>query len=217
MGELDSPIVDPAQAALADSTATAGDLTARHFVLQEGRPDNVTDVDLVAMDPHLRGLLFTDGTVTRTLEVGALSPVEVSVERQREVAVDEQVASYLDVPVDSEAIERRVTIGLQSSPTPVIWAESHIIAARLPDGFLNVLGGCRDGIGESLQQVKLESWREMLWFGIDVAPTWGPGQEPPAEAVLRRLYRVIAQGRPAMLISECFAVERSGDAYRLAY
>jgi chorismate-pyruvate lyase len=217
MGELNSPMADPTQAALADSAATARGLAARHFTLQGERPSHVADPDLVAMDPYLRGLLFTDGTVTRTLEVGALSPVAVRVEGQREVTVDADVAGYLEVQCGSPAIERRVTIGLESSASPLVWAESRILSERLPDGFFDVLGDCRDGIGESLQQVKLESWREMLWFGIDTVPDWGERSQAGAETVLRRLYRVIAGARPAILISECFAVERSGRAYRLAY
>jgi len=216
MGELHSPAPDLVQAEPADVLATARGLAARHFVLQGKRPGHVADPDLVAMDPYLRGLLFTDGTVTRTLEVGALSPVAVTVEWQREVAIDSEVAGYLEAPESSPAIERRVTIGLESSPSPLVWAESRILPERLPDGFFDVLGSCRDGIGESLQQVRLESWREMLWFGIDAAPDWGERGEAEAETVLRRLYRVIAEARPAILISECFAVERSGRAYRLA-
>jgi chorismate-pyruvate lyase len=216
MGELDSPTASPAQAVSDESLATARALAARHFVLQDNRPGHVIDPDLVAMDPHLRALLFTDGTVTRTLEVSALSPVAVTVERQQEVAVGTEVAGHLEVPGGSPAIERRVTISLESSAAPAIWAESHIVAERLPAGFLGVLEGCRDGIGESLQQVKLESWREMLWFGIDATPTWGDGSRIEVEIALHRLYRVIAKARPAMLISECFAVERTGRAYRLA-
>ena len=216
MGQLDSPTARPARAVSADSLATARALAARHFVLQDNRPGHVIDPYLVAMDPHLRGLLFTDGTVTRTLEVGALAPVAVTVESQRQVALGAEVGAHLDVPSGSPAIERRVKIGLESSTEPAIWAESHIVAERLPEGFLGVLDGCRDGIGESLQQVKLESWREMLWFGIEATPVWGDGSRIGVEIALRRLYRVIANARPAMLISECFAVERSGSAYRLA-
>jgi chorismate-pyruvate lyase len=218
MRELDSLPADSARAQFADSLAMARELAARHFVLQGERPAHVADPDLVAMDPYLRGLLFTDGTVTRTLEVGALSPVAVTVEGQREVALDDEVAGHLEVPGGSTAIERRVTIGLESSPSPLVWAESRILPERLPAGFFEVLGDSRDGIGESLQQVKLESWREMLWFGIDTAPDWGEQSKGQAgdEAVLHRLYRVIAEAKPAILISERFAVERSGRAYRLA-
>lgn len=216
MRELDSPAADSARAQFADSLAMTKGLAARHFVLQGERPAHVADPDLVAMDPFLRGLLFTDGTVTRTLEVGALSPVVVSVEGQREVALDDDVARLLEVPGGSAAIERRVAIGLESCPSPLVWAESRILTERLPAGFFEVLGDCRDGIGESLQQVKLESWREMLWFGIDTAPDWGKQSQAGAEVVLRRLYRVITGAKPAILISECFAVERSGRAYRLA-
>jgi chorismate-pyruvate lyase len=122
---------------------------------------------------------------------------------------------HLYVPAGTESVRRRVIIGTNASTMPVIWAESHIIPGRLPEEFLKVLDHAPDGIGESLQQVKLESWRELLWFGLDSPPCWS-GLLPQAEpTVLKRLYRVITQGRPALLIAENFAIQRQADVYRL--
>lgn len=193
----------------------AYDLTRRHFVLQEKRPPHLGDVELVAMDPALRNLLFTDGTVTRTLEVHALSPVSVDVVAQSPAFASGNVASCLEVPDGIESIQRRVIIGTHGSLLPVIWAESYIVPSRLPAGFLGLLEDTPDGIGESLQRVKLESWREMLWFGLDSAPSWSeliPESEP---TILTRLYRVITQGRPALLIQESFAITHQAGTYRL--
>lgn len=201
------------------STLPAGtttcDLTRRHFVLQERRPSHLDDIELVEMDPTLRNLLFTDGTVTRTLEVQALSQVSVDVVAQSPAFASGSVASCLEVPDGMESIQRRVIIGTHGSPLPAIWAESYIVPSRLPTGFLGLLEDTPDGIGESLQRVKLESWREMLWFGLDSAPSWSeliPESEP---TILTRLYRVIIQGRPALLIQESFAIAHRAGAYRL--
>ncbi|HXS48453.1 MAG TPA: chorismate pyruvate-lyase family protein, partial [Solirubrobacterales bacterium] len=117
------------------------------------------------------------------------------------------------VPTGVESVRRRVVIGAGPA-MPVMWAESHIIPSRLPSGFLDVLGSAADGIGESLQQVQLESWRDMLWFGLDTLPEWSCVDRAESTA-LTRLYRVITDGRPALLISESFAVERRTGAYRL--
>lgn len=194
--------------------AIARGLTKRHFAMQSERPGFLADIDLLSMDPLLRGLLFTDGTVTRTLEVQGLAPVTVEVVSQERAPARGRTASNLNVPGGADSIRRRVTIGVGSPSVPTIWAQSHIVPARLPDGFLGVLGDSPDGIGESLQQVQLESWRELLWFGLDTPPAWAETAKPRAE-LLRRDYRVIADGRPAMLISESFAIERRSGVYRL--
>lgn len=190
-------------------------LTKRHFVMQEQRPGHLGDVDLVAMDPALRNLLFTDGTVTRTLEVHTLARVFVEVVSQSRAPAPVEVLSHLKMPSGLESVQRRVIIGTDASTIPVIWAESHIAPSRLPPGFLGVLDDAPDGIGQSLQQVKLESWRELLWFGLDTAPAWSGLATATETTVLKRLYRVITNGRPALLISESFAVECCEGSYRL--
>ena len=68
---------------------------------------------------------------------------------------------------------------------------------------------------ESLQQLMLESARELLWFGIGEPPEWA--DDAPTPHALTRLYRVTTHGEPALLISESFAVERRAGAFRLAW
>jgi chorismate-pyruvate lyase len=189
-------------------------LTRRHFVLQDERPSHLREVDLTELDPGLRCLLFTDGTVTRTLEVQALSRVSVEVVAQVEARTSDRHAYCLEVPSGMQALRRRVVIGTGPSAS-VMWAESHIVPSRLPTGFLDVLGRAPEGIGESLQQVQLESWRDMLWFGLDTLPEWSGVEREPEATALTRLYRVITEGRPALLISESFAVERRAGKYHL--
>lgn len=189
-------------------------LTRRHFVLQDDRPSHLREIDLAELDPTLRCLLFTDGTVTRTLEVQALSRVSVDVVAQVKAPALEHQAQCLEVPSGMEALRRRVVIGAGLG-VPVMWAESHIIPSRLPAGFIDVLGKAPDGIGESLQQVQLESWRDMLWFGLDTLPEWSGIDRQPAPTALTRLYRVITERRPALLISESFAIQRRAGTYHL--
>jgi chorismate-pyruvate lyase len=190
-------------------------LAHRHFVLQGNRPTHLREINLAELEPFLRGLLFTDGTVTRALEVQALSPVSVEVTDQIDIAVSGQIAAHLEVPGGTESVRRRVLIGTGEPMAPAIWAESHIVPGRLPGGFLNVLRGAPDGIGESLQRVELESWREMLWFGIDSHPAWSGVDSDVSSPVITRLYRVITGGLPALLISESFSVTLRDDTYCL--
>lgn len=191
-------------------------IAERYFALQGQRPENLGDVELFSMDPALRNLLFTDGTVTRTLEAHALSRVSVDVASQSTCPIPEPIASHLEAPEETESVRRRVTIGFDVSPMPVLWAESHILPERLPAGFIDLLDHTPDGIGESLQQIKLEGWREMLWFGLSSPPHWDSIAPYAAPIFLTRLYRVITQSLPALLISESFAVEQRAGCYHLA-
>lgn len=194
---------------------TAHALSRRHFVLQDQLPSHVAEISPTALDPYLRGLLFTDGTVTRTLEVRTLSHAYVKVIGQTRVHAEGDVARHLRAPEQTEVIRRRVEIGTEGSAEPVIWAESHILPSRLPEGFLDVLDDARDGIGESLQRVALESWRDMLWFGLAAPPKWCLVMQPAPSPAITRLYRVVTHGQPAMLISESFAVEHHNGTYSL--
>lgn len=194
---------------------TAHALSRRHFVLQDQLPAHVVEISPIALDPYLRGLLFTDGTVTRTLEVRTLAQAQVSVIDQTSASAQDEVARNLEVADGTEVVRRRVAIGTGGSDEPAIWAESHILPSRLPPGFLGVLDGARDGIGESLQQVALESWRDMLWFGLSEPPEWCLAIQPAPSPTITRLYRVVTRGEPALLISESFAVEHHNGIYSL--
>lgn len=185
--------------------------------MHDRRPGHVAAINPAEMDPFLRGLLFTDGTVTRNLEVKMLSPISVTVVSQADSTASEEVASHLEVEDGAESVLRRVMIGRAGSTNPVIWAESHILPSRLPSGFLGILDGAREGIGESLQRVELESWRDMLWFGLDAPPQWSFVASRVPAPVITRLYRVITAGKPALLISESFAVEDRAGTYSLKW
>jgi chorismate-pyruvate lyase len=187
----------------------------RHFVLQDERPDHLGDVALTEMDASLRCLLFTDGTVTRALEAQTLSRVSVDVVDQHRGRADDDTARLLETAAGAETLFRRVVISAGMRATPLIWAESHLLPERLPTDFLAVLEGAPDGIGESLQQVKLESWRDMLWFGLDALPSWD-GVAPCASPAITRSYRVVTGRLPALLITESFAVEERGGTYYLS-
>lgn len=183
--------------------------------MQEERPEHLGDVALTEMDASLRCLLFTDGTVTRALEAQTLSRVSVEVVDQHRARADAPTAQRLEAEAGSETLFRRVVISGGMGATPAIWAESHLLPERLPPDFLAVLEGAPDGIGESLQQVKLESWRDMLWFGLGGLPSWG-GVTSSTSPAITRSYRVVTGRLPALLITESFAVEDRDGTYHLS-
>jgi chorismate-pyruvate lyase len=196
--------------------STSESFVERHFVMQEERPDGLREVEIEALDPFLRSLLFTDGTVTRALWAQTLAPVSVERIGQSPATMPARVAECLEIAADEESIKRQVAISVGAPPTPVLWAESFMIPDRLPPGFLGLLESAPDGIGQSLQRVNLESSRELLWFGLDTVPGWAPAASEATDCTLQRLYRIVSGGIPAILIAEHFAVERRADVYCLA-
>ena len=187
-------------------------LLESHFRCQRGEGSDFVHVS--ELDAFLRGLLFTDGTVTRALEVHMLDQVTVEVLDQTRDTLPARAAAHLEATPGAECLRRRVTMTASAAPLGV-WAESFILPDRLPPGFLAVLGGAPQGIGESIQGVRLESARDLLSFRLDHPPGWAVGCAP-ATTVLTRLYRVITSGTPALLIAEMFAVEhRDGQWHML--
>jgi chorismate-pyruvate lyase len=190
----------------------AGHLADRHFTMQHTNTAELPNLDVVALDPLLRGLLFTDGTVTRALEAQTLCRVAVDVVEQSRTTLPPHAAGYLDASSTEECLRRRVAMSITGS-TPAVWAESHILPERLPTGFLGLLDNAPHGIGGSIEQVRLESRRELLWFRLGAPPCWASVIPSSAHAVVR-LYRIITNDLPALLICEAFAVEEQRGVYR---
>jgi chorismate-pyruvate lyase len=189
-------------------------LAERHFTHMRSEAIDLARVEVDALDGFLRGLLFTDGTVTRALEVETLEPVAVEVVEQSASTLPAEAAGYLDSSDGAGCVRRRVRIATARC-TEAVWAESYILPDRLPAGFRGSLEGAAHGIGGSIQQLMLESRRELLWFGLGAAPAWAAAELSATPAIVRQ-YRIVTGARPALLIAESFAVEIRDGRYHLA-
>ncbi|HEY4915540.1 MAG TPA: chorismate pyruvate-lyase family protein [Solirubrobacteraceae bacterium] len=184
-----------------------------HFIAQHEAED-LSGVQIPQLDSFLRGLLFTDGTVTRALEAHTLCEVAVEPVEQEPGPAPARIARYLELDGGEDCLRRRVVMRIGGSRLASVWAESYVLEQRLPQEFLPRLGGDTQGIGSSFQQLKLESRRDLLWFGLGAPPLWAP-EGAPATTTLTRAYRVMTRGRPALLICESFAVELGSSQYHL--
>jgi chorismate-pyruvate lyase len=187
-------------------------LAGSHFTMQHAGAAELSSPTVMALDPLLRNLLFTDGTVTRALEAQTLCRVKVEVAEQSQTPLPIHATPYLEVSEGVECLRRRVTMSTGSS-TPIVWAESHILTERLPTGFVELIDRTPNGIGGSIERAGLESRRELLWFRLGVTPHWASVDSSSASALIR-LYRIITKGRPALLICEAFAIEGESGVYR---
>lgn len=186
-----------------------------HFTAQHEAVEDLRNVQITQLAPFLRGLLFTDGTVSRALEAQMLARVAVETVAQDPGFAPARIARHLMVTPTDECIRRRIVMRVGATAEVSVWAESYIVPSRLPPEFLTQLGGNSQGIGGSLQQLKLESRRELLWFGLGQPPTWAEADEPTDITTLTRVYRMVTDCLPALVICEAFAVELRAGLYHL--
>jgi len=201
-------------AAEVGSTAVADELVGLHFATQHLEPAGLDPFAVDELEPFLRGLLFSDGMVTRALSVRLLDHVVVDVVDQCETGLPADAARYLDADAGTTSLRRRVTMSVGGRPLGIC-AESHLLPGRLPQAFTTALDGAPQGVGRSMEQLSLESRRELLWFRLGAPSRWCEGDTAEG-TVLERLYRIVTTGRPALLIGETFAVEQCAGRYRLA-
>jgi chorismate-pyruvate lyase len=145
-----------------------------------------------------------DGTVTKFIEAYTLEPVEIVrlAQETRRLAAEH---AWLETAAGIEVAVRQVLLQGRYSHTFHAYAASLVVLERLPEAvrrFLDVEG---QGLGRILNDQSMETRREILWYGRETA------KELPEEVRRRadgefvsRSYRIIAGGRPLMLIHEKF-------------
>ncbi len=180
------------------------DPAARLFSAQDQRPESLTTVSPGDLTPLQRALLVIDGTVTTFLEAYALEPVSVLPLAQS--ATHLAVADpWLEAGAGTPVLSRSVLLTGGRTRTVFAYAESLICTERLPAPMLDGLLRGGMSLGQMLLQPGFDSRREGLWYGRE-----SPAGLPPAVLAvtgpdfLTRTYRVSAQSRPLMLITERF-------------
>jgi chorismate-pyruvate lyase len=176
------------------------------YAAQSERPPELEDIDPKDLTPYERGCLMIDGTVTRYLEAQMLEPVAV-VECGQTVERLRRDHRWLDLPKGSRVIARRVLLTGKKTGRVHASAATLLIEDRLQE----VMGGgaideiMSQGIGRMLLKGRIEQFRELLWYGKE-PPLDLPGEMRTlaSEYALTRTYRIIANRRPLMMITEWF-------------
>jgi chorismate-pyruvate lyase len=175
---------------------------------QFARPAHLSDVNVRTLTPFHRALLTLDGTVTKFLEAFTFEPVQVRVLAQ-DVHALSRAEPWLEAPAGTAVLTREVLLESEGSSTLQALAVSIIVIERAPAGFPRGLDAASKGLGQALANSAMETRREILWFGrerVERLPAEHRGLIG-ARALLSRTYRVIADGRPLMLINERFPLE----------
>ena len=183
------------------------------FVAQNAKPENVKEISLARLTAFQRGLLVTDGTVTRFIEAYTLTPVEVVLLQQTQQTLSTEHA-WLQLPAGEEIISRQVVLQThsQDKSSPIIhtYATSLIVPQRLPKSLLDGLTTDKHGLGGLLRRSGLETRHELLWCGIETLtdlPLTVAHLE--GETFISRAYRVFADQEPLMLINEKFPSKKT--------
>ena len=174
-----------------------------------GGPATATAVtDLSGLSPLLRALLVTDGTVTKLLEAYLWEPICVERLSQCQVSTEHPIPA-LGLPAGHPVLQRRVVLRGGESHRALVFADSVIATRSLADDLQEDLLQGRLGIGELLRERRLETYRELVDVQRSSAGEYAGALElDPQAPVLIRRYRIFADRRPAILITEVFPEQR---------
>ncbi|MBI3805736.1 MAG: DUF98 domain-containing protein [Nitrospirae bacterium] len=177
-----------------------------------------------SVDPLLRLLLTSDGTLIQHLESLLLGPIGITVEAQREVSIDTEPAASMGVPAGEKGIERTVwltsrapskasasgaEIGESVSPGKgerKIFAVSLFPLSKLkPDLSQEILLGLKP-IGRILEMQRLPTRRDQLEISQLALPEVAEGFGLPRNELLwARRYRLNISDQVLGVLSEVFS------------
>ena len=183
------------------------------FIAQSNRPAVLKDINLNRLSPFHRALLVADGTVTRFIEGYQLTPVEVVLLYQARRKLH-NIHNWLEMPASGNIIAREVVLQTPSTenqnPKIHAYAVSQIVYERLPKSVVEELDAGINGLGALLHHSQLETRRDLLWWGVERV-TGLPSSIAYFEGTpfLSRTYRIVADRKPLMLITEKFPLENS--------
>ena len=178
------------------------------FIAQNEKPATLKEINFARLTPFQRGLVVTDGTVTRFIEAYTLATVEVvRLQQKKQTLLTEN--RWLQLPAGEEVISRQVILQthqeMEASPVIRTYADSLIVFKRLPKSILEGLESNKQGLGKLLEHSGLETRRELLWCGIETLKNLPSAiAHLENETFISRAYLVLANQVPFMLINEKF-------------
>jgi chorismate-pyruvate lyase len=156
-----------------------------------------------ALPPILRTLLVTDGTVTKLLEAYFWEPIHVETQKLDVVQLTQALPWLKAEPTESVLLREVELRGVQSG---VCYASAFSIVrlAVFEPALVEALCQGKIGLGVLIRDSGLESYRELL----ELVAHQGDAPTQAAENIdgmqMQRSYRIIANGVPAILITETF-------------
>ena len=174
------------------------------FIAQESRPDGLCDLDAASLTPFQRALLVIDGTVTQFIEAYTAERVDVTCLSQKRRVLT-QPHRWLEAESGARVMARDVLLKGAKTGAVYAYGTSLIAPERLEGALLTGVEGAEESLGRLLRQNRAETYRELLWHGLEPADAPpSPGMENDHQPHICRSYRMINRGRPLMVIVERF-------------
>jgi chorismate-pyruvate lyase len=161
-------------------------------------------VDPRRLSSFQRILLTMDGTVTEILEAQVWESIRIVKLFQKFLETDRAIP-YLEIEPLAQVLVRKVILRGKWSHQNYIYAESILVPERLPESLRDGLLNTKKPIGQLMLEARTETFREILSCGLEAAGELGDYFDiEPAANLVSRTYRVIAERKPIMLITEKF-------------
>jgi chorismate-pyruvate lyase len=112
------------------------------------------------INPFIRVLLLSDGSLTRLLNALLLSPVTLQRLRQEEVSLEKEMADYIDAVVGQKVIDRDVW--LMNGDERVVYANSILPTSLMRDDIYNEITRGDTPIGTLLSEQSILTRRDRL-------------------------------------------------------
>ncbi len=172
---------------------------------------NNESLNLARLPPFVRTLLVTDGTVTKNIEAFFWEPIVVDVLWQERIILHE-AKPLIDAAAGEQVLKRIVQLRGEKTRAVYTYATSFLKTDLLPGELTQQLLDGQIGIGEILREVGLETYREIMDFGVETASDNVDPDDTLARVddAIYRTYRIVAGGKPVMQITESFPCKQYG-------
>lgn len=149
-------------------------------------------------------LVGTDGTVTHILEAYAGEPVEVEKLVQAFDTAD-RTDERLALDQGEQVLRRQVLLRTANTRRNLVYAEVVVAVARAGPALVDGLVATDKPIGVLLAEHRMETLREILSVDLERAGLEATHFDVDASTrLVVRTYRIVARGRPVLLITEKF-------------
>ena len=193
---LDSPLLlkyDEASMRIHDIFLKAWNLDSflKHYTKSDG-------------DPAFRLIIASDGTITRTLQVLHLCPIDLEVREQSKVHLDPDIAKYLEISDPQKVISRKVW--LKKAHQRLLYASTILAFSQRDQKILKEILLKEKPLGLLLEEYHLPSLKDKLTIGRLVHPGIAEGLGLAAATELwARHYRLTIQDRIRASVLEVFS------------
>lgn len=157
------------------------------------------------LDRDLQILIATNGTLTRILSVIADDEIAVQIIKQQIHDVPPKLPELGHSSI-GRILQRDILLKGRSSGNPFVAAESLIAVDMLPPAITASLTETDRPIGEVMAASCIETFKEEAKVWAGALPDWLllDGYHNSQSKTIARRYRIVAGGRPVIIITEYF-------------